>query len=279
MLPRCRTIKKELEPFVTHASRFEHALSLVRAGEFELALQAFRKLVDEARDGDPKTDYLYGELIALTRLERVAEARRLLDVFRRSVGDVDESRARADLVEVQIDVLEEKWQQALSLSQKIVERYGEMLLHPHLRDVYEEVQWRRGVLLAAFGKFNEALPLLQESLCFESLVTGELYFQLGRCYLDAADYEHARESFTKALEIGLDDASTSTSHFCLGTILMRKEAYARAVEELTIAESCSSRAAVPNPHIYKALAVSYAKLGMRKEARRYAQLAGVSLPG
>jgi tetratricopeptide (TPR) repeat protein len=258
-------------------ARLEHALSLLRAGDFELALTEFRKLSEDAREADPKTDYLYGELLALTRLGRATEARGLLDVFRRSVGDVDESHARADLVEVQLDVLEEKWHQALSLLQKMMERYGEMLLNPQLRDVYEEVQWRRGMLLAAYGKFQEGLPLLQESLSFESLVTGDLYFQLGRCYLDARDYEHARESFAKALETGLDDPSASIAHFNLGTILMRDQAYARAVEELSIAESYANRAVVPNPYIYKALAVSYGKLGMHKQAKHYAILAGVPL--
>jgi tetratricopeptide (TPR) repeat protein len=260
------------------AARLEHALSLVQAGDFERALTEFRKLAEEARSAEPTTDYLYGELIALIRLGRTAEARELLKAFRRLVGDVDESHARADLIEVQIDVLEGNWHHALSLLQKMVKGYGKMLLHPQLRDVYEEVQWRRGMLLAAYGKFREALPLLQESLNFEFLVTGDLYFQLGRCYVDSGDREHAREALLKALEIGLDDASASTAHFNLGAILMRQEAYAKAVDELKLAKTCANKAGASNPHIHKALAISYAQLGMFKEAKDHARLAGKSLP-
>ena len=255
-------------------ARLEHALSLVQAGEFERALTEFRVLGNAAVHSESRVDSIYGELVCLTRLERPLEARQTLSVARKMFGDIDEMQARGDLIEVQIDVLEEDWHHALNLLQKMFKRYGEMLLHPQLRDVFEEVQWRRGILLAAFGKFREALPLLQESLNFKSLLTGDLYFQLGRCYFDSGDREHAREALTKALAMGLDDASASTAHFNLGTIFIGQEAYAKAVEELKIAETCANRARAPKTYIYKALATSYGKLGMHDEARHYAQLAG-----
>jgi tetratricopeptide (TPR) repeat protein len=259
---------------MTSAAKFQHALGLVETGDFQGALEEFRQLVEEAEGSESRTDYLFGELLALTRLGRTAEARRTLSASRSVLNATGEGRARGDLIEVQIDSLEGNWEHALKLSQEIVKRDGEMLRHPQMRDVYEEVQWRRGMLLASFGKFRDALPLLQESLNFKSLVDADLYFQLGRCYIESGDRERAREALTKAIEMGLDDTSASTAHFNLGTIFMRQEVYGKAIEELGLAETHADREGIPKGYIYKALAVSYQRLGMFKEAKHYAQLSG-----
>jgi tetratricopeptide (TPR) repeat protein len=260
-------------------SKFQQTLALVEAGEYERALKEFHELAEETSDKESKLDCLFGELLALTRLERTGQARTLLQAARQMFGDIDESHARGDLIEVQIDSVEGKWDDALNLLQKMAKRYRDMLLHPQLRDVYEEVQWRRGMLLTSLGQFREALPLLEESVHFiPPYMAAELHCRLGLCYVDAGDRKRATEAFTKALELGLDEAATSTARFNLGIILMKKEAYAKAIEELRAAEAHADAAKISKEQIHKALAVSYGKLGMLNEARQYAQRAGVSLP-
>jgi tetratricopeptide (TPR) repeat protein len=142
-------------------SKFQQTLALVEAGEYERALKEFHELAEETSDKESKLDCLFGELLALTRLERTGQARTLLQAARQMFGDIGESHARGDLIEVQIDSVEGKWDDALNLLQKMAKRYRDMLLHPQLRDVYEEVQWRRGMLLTSLGQFREALPLGQ----------------------------------------------------------------------------------------------------------------------
>jgi tetratricopeptide (TPR) repeat protein len=156
----------------------------------------------------------------------------------------------------------------------MVKRYGDNLRHPQLRDVYEEVQLRRGMRLAHLGRFREALPLLEECLNFTApLITSELYYELGRCYVDAGDLQRARSCLTKALDMGLDQARASSAHFNLGTIHMRNDAYAKAVKEFDLAEAHADAANISKKSIYKAGAVSYDRLGQSEKAMRYLELA------
>jgi tetratricopeptide (TPR) repeat protein len=258
-----------------NAEKFEHALQLVEAGAYETALKEFQELAEKAEDEELRADYIYGQLHALMRLRRTDEARKLLHIARASFGDIGESHARGDLIEVQLDSLEGKWELVLPALNHMVKRYGDNLRHPQVRDVYEEVQLRRGMQLAHLGRFREALPLLEECLNFTApLLTSELYYELGRCYVDAGDLETARNNLTKALGMGLDEARISSAHFNLGTIHMRSDAYAKAVKEFELAEAYADAAKTSKKSIYKAMAVSYDKLGQSEKAKRYLELKG-----
>jgi tetratricopeptide (TPR) repeat protein len=256
------------------AEKFEQALQLLEAGAYETALREFKELAEKAEDEELRADYIYGQLQALMRLGRTDEARKLLHIARQSFGDTDEAHARGDLIQVQLDSLEGKWESVLPLLNHMVKRYGDILRHPQVRDVYEEVELRRGMLLAHLGRFREALPLLEECLNFTGpLITSHLFYELGRCYVDAGDLDRARSSFTRAFGLGLDEVRTSSAHFNLGRIHMRNEAYAKALTEFELAEAHADAAKTSKKSIYKAMSVSYDKLGQAEKARTYLELA------
>jgi len=107
------------------------------------------------------------------------------------------------------------------------------------------------------------------------LALGDLYRELGCCYIDTGDYERAAQMLTKALDSGLDDASAASAHYSLGTLLMRKQAHARALEEFGLAEKHAETAETSKAwkrELYKAMAVSFHELGMDDEAKRFYQL-------
>ncbi len=83
--------------------RFKHALRLVEEGRFEDAVKSFHELRKEATENETKTDCLFGEIAGLMRLGWTQEARSLLAVAGDLFGDVTESHARGDLLEIQID--------------------------------------------------------------------------------------------------------------------------------------------------------------------------------
>jgi len=252
--------------------RFDRARRLAEVGDYEAALKAFHELGMEAEDSESRVDCMFGELLGLVRLNRTTEARKLLKVARKAFGDIDESHARGDLVEIQIDSVEDKWDRVLPSLERMVSRYGDMLHHPQLRDVYEEIQLRRGVRLADLGRFAEALPLLEEAASFgPPAADGILYYELGRCY---EDEDRAKEAFTKALSMGLDDSHAASAHYNLGVILLKKDSCARALEELRLAAQLVDKVGTSKKHIYKAMAIAFHKLGMNEEAMRYAKLAG-----
>ena len=131
--------------------------------------------------------------------------------------------------------------------------------------------------LASLGKLRDAAPILGEVLSFKnsSLISAEFWYELGKCYVDGDDFEKAREAYSNALSMGLDDVRASHAHWETAVCLMRKESHARALEELRLAEERANAANIEKKNIYKAMSVAFFKLGMNEEAMRYAAMAGV----
>lgn len=156
--------------------RFEHALRFVEEGRFEEAVKSFHELQKEATENETKTDCLFREIAGLMRLGRTQEARYLLAVKRDLFGDITESHARGDLLEIQIDPVADKWDRVLPSLEQMLQTYAQLFAHPQVWGVYGEVQVRRGMRLAYRGRFREAMPILEEALDFRStLPTSDFY--------------------------------------------------------------------------------------------------------
>ena len=257
--------------------KFEATLKLLEAGDYESARANFHELAVKAEANETKSTYTLGELLALVKLDRTSEARRLLKVSDSFLRETDEGQVRAALIEVQIDSVEGIWGHVLPSLDRMLREYKQILNDPQLRDVYEEIQLRRGMRLAFLGRFREALPILEEVVSFNNpaLLSGEFWYEMGKCYVDAGDFEKAGEAYSKALGYGLDDVRASHAHWEVAVILMRNESHARALGELGLAEKHATAANIEKKNIYKAMSVAFFKLGMKEEGTRYATLAGV----
>jgi len=252
--------------------KFERALKLLEADEVEPALSIFHELAVSANDKDSKVSYTLGELTALVRLGSTAEARQLLQNSSALFKGTDEAEARAELIAIQINSVEDKWDAVLLGLERLLRRYAEILQDPQLRDVYEEAQLRRGMRLAYLEQFREALPVLEEALDFyPPLLSAEFYFELGRCYLEADDVSNAKEALTKAMSLGLDDARAASAAWNLAVLLMRQGDNEQALETLRCAEKHANSAGVSKQNIHKALAICLHKMGMIDQAQHYAR--------
>jgi tetratricopeptide (TPR) repeat protein len=170
---------------VNEPKQLDQAGKLMVEGDFEASLKAFRELGTRAKDAESKFDCTYGELLSLISLRKTDEARKLLQVARETFSEIEEAMARADMAEIELDSIEDRWDRVLPSLDRMIDRYGDMLRHPQLRDMYEQVQLRRGMRLAYLQRFKEALPLLEEAVSFDlPSADGNLYHELGRCYLE-----------------------------------------------------------------------------------------------
>ncbi len=129
--------------------RFKHALRLVEEGRFKEAVKSFHELRKEATENETKTDCLFREIAGLMRLGRTQEARSLLAVAGDLFGDVTESHARGDLLEIQIDSVADKWDRVLpSLDERDAEASG-----VSKRNIYKAL----AVCLHQLGDIEQAL--------------------------------------------------------------------------------------------------------------------------
>jgi hypothetical protein len=102
-------------------------------------------------------------LFASVRPGRTQQARQVLKTARPLFLKSDEAQLRADLIEVQINSVEDKWSHVLPSLDRMLRKYVEILQDPQTRDVYEEIQLRRGMRLAFLGRFREASPVWRRS--------------------------------------------------------------------------------------------------------------------
>ena len=255
----------------------EATLKLLEAGDYEAARATFHELAIKAAANENKSAFTLGELLALVRLGRTSEARRLLELSDSFLRETDEGQVRAALIEVQIDSVEDNWSRVLPSLERMLRKYKKILSDPQLRDVYEEIQLRRGMRVAFLGRFRKALPILEEVVLFNnpSLLSGEFWYEMGKCYVHAGDFEKAGEAYSKALGYGLDDVRASHAHWELAVILMRNESHARALDELGLAEKHANTANIEKTNIYKAMSVAFFKLGMKEDGMRCATMAEV----
>lgn len=69
---------------------------------------------------------------------------------------------------------------------------------------------------------TEALADTQIPPNDSSLTSAEFWYELGRCYVDSNDFEKAKDAYSNALNMGLDDIRASHAHWEIAVCLMRK---------------------------------------------------------
>jgi tetratricopeptide (TPR) repeat protein len=254
---------------VSFDEEFQRALDFQTNGELAEAVETIRPLIAQAKDSQQKASTMLVCAIFLGQLGRTTEARATLQKARKTLRGVDDFDVRADLAEVWFDSADKLYDQAFERVEAIAIKYKGILGDPELRDVYEEVQWRRGMRLATLKRFSEALPFLEEAT---SSGNGDVYVQLGICYWEKGDLERAENALKEAIAKGLDDEWSLTAHYNLGRVYMRKAACARAIEAFSQAAKVAEKLGSPRKVIHEAMARCYSELGMSDKASQYAEL-------
>jgi len=254
--------------------RFQKAMALRDSGREEEAIHEIRAMAQEALEPIEKAVHMYGEAVCLLRLGRFEEARKC---NRQAVAicPSNEIRCRVDLNEVFLCWEERKFQECLRMLNNMLKDYSDLLCTPDFRDLYEQVQFRRGLLLTEFSRPREARPLLEEALSFEldAEDKAKLLYYLGLALYNLGDKADAKARFLGALQGRNDDAVSISVRYYLGVIYSEEGAYGKALQEFERVEPYASLASIENEKIYGWLARTYRMTGNSSEAERCEKLA------
>jgi tetratricopeptide (TPR) repeat protein len=254
-------------------NRFVSALRLGFEGREELALQELKTLHAEGLNDEERGWVVLYEVRFLGQLLRVSEARKRLAELSKLWGSTPEHDVRMAVAEAVLYEMEGNPSQTLSRLNQIVKEYSGPWDRQDLREAYEEIQANRGRLLVNEGRWKEALPLLEETLRSEKEKSGQFYYNLGYCYFMAKKWDESERWLREALGKDLHPAIASATHFYMGRLQSRKQAFSVAIVEFQAAEKFAIESGISRKAIYAEMAAAYKNLGQMTEANRYAELA------
>lgn len=254
---------------------FQHALALRDSGRVEEALRLFARLADSTADPEERASLLMNEGTCHSLLGRQFEAKMKLAEARR-IAPKTHLILYLELEDAQLHWHGGERAKALDLLDRLYSDYTELLLRPEHRELFEQVQGGRGMLLTELKRYREAKPLLEESLSYSSGVVQKeaVLRDLGLCLLELGDPKGAEAKFQECLRETPLGVYATMAHYYLGTIFRDEHAYAKALLEF---ESClpdAEEAQIPKEHVYGCLAETARALGRSGDADRYERLAG-----
>jgi tetratricopeptide (TPR) repeat protein len=254
--------------------RLEHAIALRDSGKLEESVRELEELATATADPEEKAVLILNQARCLETLGRFKEARDRTDDARRT-SRTSLIHSRADFGEASLYWHEGNREKALGKLGELLKSYAQLLSTPEHRDLYEETQFRRGILLTELGRYGEARTVLEECLAFELEPSdkGDVLYNLGLCYLKTGEPHRAKEKLLETLDHGAKNAYLIAAHYFLGLIYSREEAHARALQEFERCLPRSEEAQIPKQHVYLWLATTARALGLRADADRYEKLA------
>jgi tetratricopeptide (TPR) repeat protein len=252
---------------------FQGALALGYGCQQELAIQQLQALLQEVQDNENKGLIILYMALFLAQVGRTAEAREQLREVVNLWERTPEHQARIAAVDAMLDEAAGQAPRTLDKLNRILEEYRTLWDNEDVRDLYEEIQFNRGRLLATIGDWRLALPVLEESLACKRPKAAEFYANLGYCYFHAEKWDKAEEALKLALSQELCPDYSSLAHYYLGRIFYLRGTLAKAMKEFELALSDATVAGTSRKVIYDALAKSSRYLGLWEEASRYAHLA------
>jgi tetratricopeptide (TPR) repeat protein len=251
-------------------------LSLIRdaailrdTGRYTEALLAFESLESKSDLIEEKAVILWCEVECACWINDPSRARAILERLRTLTAGITEFEIRADVAEALIETLEGSENAALTRLDEILDQHSVLLRADAMRDVYEDIQLRRGSLLTRKGQFEKAQPLLEEGLTFVLFKGPEYYHDLALCHLADKKYDSSRQFFEKALAMEPEARWAFSAHRNLGKVLLWQGAYAKALMQFEDAEQLAIKLNWPREPLYELMALSFDRLQMPKDAERY----------
>ena len=207
---------------------------------------------------------------------RFDESRRNLWLAQAQIPDNPDIQFQADFIDASLYDQEGNHGKAFKRFTAVLSKYYQGLTtQPDLKFAYQDIQIRRGLDAVRIGNFQEAIPLLKESLSF-SLKPGEMsniLSSLGRCYSELREYQSAREYFVQALSIGLTSEWEGEVHMRLGVACAQLGFLGEAKQEFLLCEERIAEYNLESRQIYQWLAWVCNGLGETVNSRKYAELA------
>ena len=164
--------------------------------------------------------------------------------------------------------------------EKVLQTNWEELRDPDNRHLYEELQERRGFALTSLERYAEALPILNDALSFTSDKSDPqlVHFYLAVCYQATSQMVPAKESFLRAIQLGLSSGFEADARYRLGILYIRSGALAQAKYHLEVALQLPEEAIKRElrKNIYQQMSRVCHYLREFEEEKKYSKLAQVS---
>jgi len=259
----------------TDLERHRQADRLLQCGRLEEALQEFRAILDSESDPVGRAYVSAGVVQCLSRMGRFEEARDILQKAARQLPKDHTTRLDLEFFHACLYWDEGKCAEAQRILDRLLEENREFLSSPDGRELYRDIQVKRGISLTAFQRFGEACPILEEvrSLGLSEEQEGDVLCNLGACYYALGKKAQAKAAFLAALEAGVQNYWGIRAHFYLGMIYAESGSHAWAKQELELCAPNAAEAQLSSRDVFRLLAVVCRELGLEDEAERYAKLA------
>ena len=184
----------------------------------EEALREFDARLKSTEAGRERSNLLFRKAVLYGALKRFDDARKEMNIALQEAPDDWFTQMQFDFISGDLDDDEGKPKEAFDHLTEALAKHGNVLHDPELRVIYESTQTRRGSNLIRLGRFQEAVPILEEVLSFDLSAPNRaiVLAKLGRCYTASGEWEKVREFLEEACAIGLTGEWAAQSHYSLG---------------------------------------------------------------
>ena len=237
------------------------------------ALQEIEVLLGTSSDQEDRLYLLFSRASCYGILGNFEEARRHLTFALRERPD-ESSQTTFDCMHGILAQTEKKYAEALNRLTAALKAHSETIKGAEFRFLYEDIQTRRAFLSVTLSKFQDAVPLLRESLSFDlsTELRSDVFASLGLCYVELKDYEASRDCFLQSIELGLTKEWKWKGPFYLGVACYYTSMLGEAKREFERCEELATEHPLPIIDVYGWLSSTRKGLGEVSESVRYAGL-------
>jgi tetratricopeptide (TPR) repeat protein len=256
---------------MTDWARFERAVTLRDNGRIDEAVAELEGLISETLDAEDKASLILNKVTCFLLVKQFTQARRELEECRKYLEGESPLLPRWEFLDASVSVDEGRPMEAVQKLEQILSCHARLLGRPDMRDLYENVQITRAMLLVDIKRSVEARPVLEEALSYHIAATrrAKLSYYLGLCYFDLDMYDAAKERLQEALDLGIDEGFQPHTHFYLGLIFERQSAKAWAIQHFEACQAKLGKSDIPPRRVYEHLCALYRAVGNRKDAEHY----------
>jgi tetratricopeptide (TPR) repeat protein len=251
--------------------RYNELVALRDVGRIDEATLELGKLAADEAEPSIKAIIKMAIAYGFSRHGRFSDARREFLQASETVGPNHILYARILLAIAVLEIDQEKWTEALKQLDNIVNGHRESLADVENQDVFEEVQWNRGIALFELHRISEALPLLQSVRSIEHLKDRTLY-SIGMSNFELNNFDAAIVDFQELISRNPVSVYLAHAHYHLGRIYYEREQLARAKDEFEKCLACPDRGDLSDEHLLQALVFSSEGLNLQNDAARYSEM-------
>lgn len=265
----------------TETERLNESYRKFAEGDRAEALRELQELAKSITEPWRKSALLYHEALFLVEMERVSEARRCLEEFKRTLASLDKPPRDSyedDLphnlalmsryTEVRVLLAESKESEALQILDELALVYPRQLSLAGFEDIAKELETYRALLLGDAGRWFEAKPLLENAAPPEAW-RGIVSYYLGHCYYVLQDYDRAQFQLIKAMSLSLGDKWQGRAHYIRGLVEYHLGNLAEAKRQLELSVKTATPEYLTTTRVWEWLEAISRSLGQYAEAKQY----------